>query len=128
MRLRWNPFVPAIAALLGEIRAQRHQLTLHARHLGGMPIHPLRIVKELQDIIGQDMTLCVDMDANDDRQRAYVGKLQSMLRSERPLGEIQNVTIAPDDLFSSAPASGYPMPIVDHRAEREEALARYQRR
>lgn len=52
---------PAIAALLGEIRAQRHQLTLHAQHLGGMPIHPLRIVKELQDIIGQDMTLCVDM-------------------------------------------------------------------
>ena len=27
----------------------------------GHPIHPLRIVKELQDIIGQDMTLCVDM-------------------------------------------------------------------
>lgn len=52
---------PAIAALLGEIRAQRHQLTQHAQHLGGMPIHPLRIVKELQDIIGQDMTLCVDM-------------------------------------------------------------------
>ncbi len=48
------------------------------------------------------MTLCVDMDANDDRQRAYVGKLQSMLRSDRPLGEIQNVTIAPDDLFSNA--------------------------
>ena len=33
-----------------------------------------------------------------------------------------------DDLFSTSPASGYPAPIVDHRAEREEALARYQRR
>ena len=52
---------PAIAALLEEIRTQRYQLTQHAQHLGGMPIHPLRIVKELQDIIGQDMTLCVDM-------------------------------------------------------------------
>ena len=52
---------PAITALLGEIRAQRHQLAEHAGRLGGTPIHPLRIVKELQDIIGQDMTLCVDM-------------------------------------------------------------------
>ncbi|WP_429152223.1 acetolactate synthase AlsS [Aeromonas hydrophila] len=52
---------PAITALLGEIRAQRHQLAKHAGRLGGTPIHPLRIVKELQDIIGQDMTLCVDM-------------------------------------------------------------------
>ncbi|HDX8343381.1 TPA: acetolactate synthase AlsS [Aeromonas dhakensis] len=51
----------AITALLGEIRAQRHQLAEHAGRLGGTPIHPLRIVKELQDIIGQDMTLCVDM-------------------------------------------------------------------
>ncbi|MGY4043863.1 acetolactate synthase AlsS [Aeromonas hydrophila] len=52
---------PAITALLGEIRAQRHQLAEHAGRLGGTPTHPLRIVKELQDIIGQDMTLCVDM-------------------------------------------------------------------
>lgn len=52
---------PAITALLGEIRAQRHQLAEHAGRLEGTPIHPLRIVKELQDIIGQDMTLCVDM-------------------------------------------------------------------
>ncbi|MBL0563285.1 acetolactate synthase AlsS [Aeromonas hydrophila] len=52
---------PAITALLGEIRAQRHQLAEYAGRLGGTPIHPLRIVKELQDIIGQDMTLCVDM-------------------------------------------------------------------
>ena len=52
---------PAITALLGEIGAQRHQLAEHAGRLGGIPIHPLRIVKELQDIIGQDMTLCVDM-------------------------------------------------------------------
>lgn len=50
------------------------------------------------------MTLCVDMDASDDRQRAYVGKLHNMLRAERPLGEIQNVQIAPTDLFSTARA------------------------
>ena len=33
-----------------------------------------------------------------------------------------------DDLFSASPAPDYPAPIVDHRVEREEALARYQRR
>ena len=33
-----------------------------------------------------------------------------------------------DDLFSASPASDYPSPIVDHGAERQEALARYQRR
>ncbi len=33
-----------------------------------------------------------------------------------------------DDLFSASPASDYPPPIVDHGAERQEALARYQRR
>ncbi|CAN5724921.1 deoxyribodipyrimidine photo-lyase [soil metagenome] len=32
------------------------------------------------------------------------------------------------DLFGNGGAAGYPAPIVDHRAEREEALERYQRR
>lgn len=57
---------------------------------------------ELTHWTSRGMTLCVDMDASDDRQRAYVGKLHTMLRSERPLGEIQNVQIAPEDLFVRA--------------------------
>jgi HD-GYP domain-containing protein (c-di-GMP phosphodiesterase class II) len=48
------------------------------------------------------ITVCVDMDASDDRQRAYVGKLHGMLRSERTLGEIQQAQIAPTDLFSTS--------------------------
>ena len=36
--------------------------------------------------------------------------------------------LPPGDLFSASPAADYPAPIVDHRAEREEALARYGRR
>src|SRR3954469_4787085 len=55
--------------------------------------------EEIDHWTSRGITLCVDMDANDDRQRAYVGKLHNMLREDRPLGEIANVQIAPDDLF-----------------------------
>jgi len=55
--------------------------------------------EEIDHWTSRGITLCVDMDANDDRQRAYVGKLHNMLRADRPLGEIANVQIAPDDLF-----------------------------
>lgn len=47
------------------------------------------------------ITVCVDMDASDDRQRAYVAKLHDLVRSERPLGEIQALKITPQDLFTS---------------------------
>lgn len=56
---------------------------------------------EFMQWAARGITVCVDMDASDDRQRAYVGKLHDMVRAERPLGEIQNVKIAPSDLFSS---------------------------
>lgn len=56
---------------------------------------------EFMQWTSRGITVCVDMDANDDRQRAYMGKLHDMVRSDRPLGEIQNVKIAPSDLFSS---------------------------
>lgn len=61
------------------------------------------------------ITVCIDMDASDDRQRAYVGKLHDMLRSERPLGEIQNVKIAPSDLFSTN--------VVPEKADRPDWVA-----
>ncbi|WP_262926969.1 thiamine pyrophosphate-dependent enzyme, partial [Serratia marcescens] len=37
------------------------ELAERAARRGGMPIHPLRIVKELQDIVSDDVTLCVDI-------------------------------------------------------------------
>ncbi|KQP12731.1 HD-GYP domain-containing protein [Pseudorhodoferax sp. Leaf267] len=70
------------------------------------------------------MTLCVDMDASDDRQRAYVGKLHNMLRSERTLGEIQNVQIAPEDLFSRARPEKPPRPDWLELQARAHALLR----
>lgn len=34
---------------------------MRADDLHGNPVHPLRIVRELQDLVRDDMTLCVDM-------------------------------------------------------------------
>lgn len=47
--------------ILSDLGQQRTQLAERAAHRDGMPIHPLRIVKELQDIVSDDVTLCVDM-------------------------------------------------------------------
>lgn len=44
------------------------------------------------------MTLCVDVDANEQTHRAYVGKLHEMVRSDKALNDIVNVHIASDDL------------------------------
>lgn len=56
---------------------------------------------EFMQWAARGITVCIDMDASDDRQRAYVGKLHDLVRAERPLGEIQNLKIAPADLFTS---------------------------
>jgi acetolactate synthase-1/2/3 large subunit len=47
--------------ILQSIIAERNQLTEEAKHKGGTPIHPLRLVAELQTIIATDVTLCLDM-------------------------------------------------------------------
>jgi acetolactate synthase-1/2/3 large subunit len=51
----------ADARLLGEIARDRKQLAKHAAALNGIPIHPLRLAHELQQVLSDDMTLCLDM-------------------------------------------------------------------
>ncbi|MFI8416725.1 acetolactate synthase AlsS [Serratia sp. NPDC078593] len=55
------PIPTAVETLLADLSRQRTELAERAARRGGMPIHPLRIVKELQDIVSQDVTMCVDM-------------------------------------------------------------------
>ncbi|REG52206.1 acetolactate synthase large subunit [Paraburkholderia sp. BL6669N2] len=56
--LNSSPEANAILSTLAEARAalMRKSITL-----SGGPVHPLRIVKELQDIVDADTTMCVDM-------------------------------------------------------------------
>jgi acetolactate synthase I/II/III large subunit len=51
----------ADAKLLGEIVRDRRQFAAQAAALNGVPIHPMRLVHELQNVLSDDMTLCVDM-------------------------------------------------------------------
>lgn len=54
--------IPAeVELILADLGLQRAELAERAARRGGMPIHPLRIVKELQEIVSDDVTLCVDM-------------------------------------------------------------------
>ncbi|WP_337263507.1 MULTISPECIES: acetolactate synthase AlsS [unclassified Serratia (in: enterobacteria)] len=50
-----------VERILADLSLQRAELAERAARRGGMPIHPLRIVKELQEIVSDDVTLCVDM-------------------------------------------------------------------
>ena len=47
--------------LLAEISRERAQLGARAAHLNGAPVHPVRLVSELQRVLSEDMTLCLDM-------------------------------------------------------------------
>jgi len=47
--------------LLGEICRERQQLVARAAGLNGVPIHPLRLVYELQRLLSDDVTLCLDI-------------------------------------------------------------------
>jgi acetolactate synthase-1/2/3 large subunit len=51
----------ADAKLLGDIAHDRAQFAEHAAAMNGVPIHPMRLVHELQSLLGDDMTLCLDM-------------------------------------------------------------------
>jgi acetolactate synthase I/II/III large subunit len=51
----------ADAALLGEIMRERQHFAEQARSKNGVPIHPMRLVHELQNLLSDDMTLCLDM-------------------------------------------------------------------
>jgi acetolactate synthase-1/2/3 large subunit len=51
----------ADAELLGEIARDRAQFAERAAAMNGVPIHPMRLVHELQSVLSDDMTLCLDM-------------------------------------------------------------------
>jgi acetolactate synthase-1/2/3 large subunit len=53
--------VPANSAILAEIVQDRARFAQHAAATNGAPIHPMRLVKELQALLSDDMTLCLDM-------------------------------------------------------------------
>jgi acetolactate synthase-1/2/3 large subunit len=52
---------PEANAILSTVALARTALTKKYAGLGGAPVHPLRIVKELQDIVDANTTMCVDM-------------------------------------------------------------------
>jgi acetolactate synthase-1/2/3 large subunit len=53
---------PALSSgILETIRAERKLLSKEAAARGGLPIHPLRLVHELQQLLGSDVTVCLDM-------------------------------------------------------------------
>ena len=53
--------LPANSALLAEIVRDRELFAQRAAALNGAPMHPMRLVKELQALLSDDMTLCLDM-------------------------------------------------------------------
>jgi acetolactate synthase I/II/III large subunit len=51
----------ADTALLSEVARDRAIFAERAAVLNGVPIHPMRLVHELQALLSDDMTLCLDM-------------------------------------------------------------------
>jgi acetolactate synthase-1/2/3 large subunit len=51
----------ADAKLLDDIGRDRREFSERAAALNGVPIHPMRLVHELQNLLSDDMTLCLDM-------------------------------------------------------------------
>jgi acetolactate synthase I/II/III large subunit len=52
---------PETTALLDEIARERREFADQATARNGVPIHPMRLVHELQRLLTDDMTLCLDM-------------------------------------------------------------------
>ncbi len=59
--LRRPPIDASFKALLSRIAQERDQMRAEAAGLSAVPIHPLRLIAELQDILTPDMTVCSDM-------------------------------------------------------------------
>lgn len=49
--------------LLGHVRRELEKVRAKGAGLGGMPVHPLRIVHEMQNFVTEDMTVALDMGA-----------------------------------------------------------------
>ncbi|WP_174866567.1 acetolactate synthase AlsS [Pectobacterium polaris] len=58
-----EPFILSADArfVLQDRQRQRHDLSTRAIDMAGFAIHPLRLVRAMQDIVNEDVTLCVDM-------------------------------------------------------------------
>jgi len=52
---------PVARTMLQEIAEQRAHLSQRAAELNGTPVHPMRLVFELQKFLEPDVTLCLDM-------------------------------------------------------------------
>jgi acetolactate synthase-1/2/3 large subunit len=48
-------------SIVKEIAQDRARFTERAASLNGTPIHPMRLVQEIQTLLSDDMTLCLDM-------------------------------------------------------------------
>jgi len=59
--LRRPPMDASSKALLSRINQEREQMRAEAASLSAIPIHPLRLIAELQDILTPDVTVCSDM-------------------------------------------------------------------
>ena len=53
--------LPALAPFLRQVEQDRATFTEQAISLNGTPIHPMRMVHEIQKLLSDDMTLCLDM-------------------------------------------------------------------
>lgn len=53
--------LPAFAPLFREVEQDRSTFAEQAAAMNGMPIHPMRLVHEIQKLLSDDMTLCLDM-------------------------------------------------------------------
>ncbi|MEQ9887519.1 acetolactate synthase AlsS [Pectobacterium zantedeschiae] len=58
-----EPFILSVdtQSVLQDRQRQRHDLSTRAINMAGFAIHPLRLVRAMQDIVNEDVTLCVDM-------------------------------------------------------------------
>lgn len=52
---------PVTSKLLDEVAHDRAQFAKAAAGMSGVPIHPMRLVHELQNLMSDDMTVCLDM-------------------------------------------------------------------
>lgn len=59
--LRLPPMDRSSKALLSRIAQDRERMRAEAATLSSVPIHPMRLIAELQDILTPDMTVCSDM-------------------------------------------------------------------
>ena len=52
---------PTVSVLLAKIAQDREELARESAERNGLPVHPLRLVSELQKLLTPDTTLCLDM-------------------------------------------------------------------